>query len=197
MGIATMAITPVPEQPYTEIVKDRFDEARDSSDRVVFTNRGSSEARVLLKELFHSATHSLEIYTRCLNNEVYDPRLLIATARRLPAGGVRILVADHRPGESSALYDLSSEGQSGLIRVKQFREAADHSTQPSYQPFAICDGKHFRIEKDHFSKTAVVVLNGAAEPLAKDYTELFEDLWNRSDPYDWPRLNAVTTAAVA
>jgi hypothetical protein len=191
-----MALSPVPEKSYREFVEERFDEARDSTARVVFTNRGSTDARVVLKAFLHNATKSLEIYAGCLPSEVYDPRALIGAAKRLPQGSIRILVANRPLGESSALFDLKEEATTGTIVVKQYQEASRENAETRYQHFAICDGKHFRIERDHFDKTAVIILNGSAEKVAKEYTALFEELWVRASPVDWSRIN-VRTAAVA
>lgn len=188
-----MAISVLPEHSYAEFVEDRFDEARDNNARVVFTNRGRHDALIVLKAFFQNATKSLEMYTGCLTNEVYDPQTLIACAKRLPKEAIRILVADRPVAESSALFDLKAEAATGSILVRQFREAADDVAQ-RYQYFVICDGKHFRIERDHSEKIAVVILNGSGEDVAKEYAELFEQLWHRSEPFDWTRVRSVVAA---
>src|SRR5207244_1607080 len=141
-----------------------------------------------------NATKSLEIYTGCLNSQLYDPQALIASAKRLPKGAVRILVANRPLGESSALFYLKAEAASGSIVVRQFRESEDDATERRYRQFAICDGKHFRIERNHTDKIAVVILNGGEEDVAKEYKELFEQLWNRSAPFDWSLIRIVVAA---
>jgi hypothetical protein len=183
-----MGLPILTEQSYADFIEERFDDARASGERVVFTNRGSSDARVILKTFFHSATKSLELFTGCLNGEVYDASALIDAARRLSKGSIRVLVANHPLRNSSALFDLQPEAAAGQILVNAFERAGEETVARRYPNFAICDERHFRIERDHATKTSMVMLNGQAEPLAKEYRDLFEQLWEQSRPIDWSRI---------
>jgi hypothetical protein len=163
------------EKLYSDFVNEQF-EAAASGSPVVFSNRGSEHARIVLRKLIQTTSRTLDIFTGSLTHSVYDPGDIRAVCAR--RAKVRVIIGDELPfGEESALSSLTPEIERGVIEVcKVIRLDAN---QPH---FIISDGENLRAELDHGAKTAVVILNASALNVGHDYAARFDSLHKNSRP---------------
>lgn len=172
------------DMEYADFVATRFKEAESASAPIVFTNRGSENARIVLRELVLRTTKSLDIFTGSLSAAVYDPAVIAGCARRLATAGkpVRILYSDGPPfPEASAIPLLREEVQRGAVLLRKLTEI-DPTGRLNH--FAISDGTNIRAESNHADRTATILLKADPEKVARPYADLFEKLWFRAVPHD-------------
>jgi hypothetical protein len=168
-------------EDYSKFVDDQFELAQRGGERAIFTNFGASHARIIITQLLTRASDSIDIFSGCLSEEVYDVELLRSAAKRIGPDKFRIVVEDASPnGETSIIASLKSDLNDGSIRILQLNHEFRASVSEKANHFVVCDKRWARVEDDHDDRSALVVLSDLNGRVIHSCSALFDVLLRNS-----------------
>lgn len=167
---------PTDIETYRAFVADALSRSRGSAEGIVFGNRGTEHARIVMEAIIGDTKASLRVLTGSLVASVHSPLAFRELLARRPDARVRVIVDRLTSLEGSALEQLAhwiGAHEDAALRVRRVAQTAEPH-------MAIADDRLLRIETDHGSRAAVVALN--KPDVCRSHARRFDSLWDRSGP---------------
>lgn len=168
--------------------------ARNNDDRT-FLNSDEAHALTVFVQMFRSAMEEVRIFAGCLCKYIgNEPEYIIALSEFIERGGKLYILLN--------AYDESLAKESNLFKRLSYYKSLSKpvyiktsNTHPymlkdgkkNEVHFSVADNKAYRIETDIVKRSAVCNFNNPV--LAKQITELFDELFAKEDTKDIDLLN--------